>query len=93
MAGKKSSGTMPMGHSPFGRESLEGPKVHHDFHGTDASRPAKGSKNAVPIGHWEKMYSTNEPSRNMYATQGSDFAPKRSDMRKTTYEKVNKEDH
>lgn len=58
-----------------------------------SGKKSSGSKNAVTNVHWEKMYSTNEPSRNMYATQCSDFAPKRSDMRKTTYEKVNKEDH
>jgi hypothetical protein len=43
--------------------------------------------------HWEIRYNTNEPSENMKATEGSDFAPKRSSERKTVYVKVNKEDH
>lgn len=47
----------------------------------------------LPQDHWEKMYSTNDPSKNMKAIEGADFAPKRSDMRKTTYVKVNREDH
>jgi len=67
-------------------------KHHHD-HGINASVPAKGNKRAIPDEHWEKHYSPNDPSRNMYATQGADFAPKQSDKRKTTYVKVNKEDH
>jgi len=43
--------------------------------------------------HWEQHYNTCEPSKNMEATQGSDFAPKKSSDRKTTYVKINKEDH
>jgi hypothetical protein len=93
MAGKKSSGTMPWGDSPMSKIKLEGPKKHHDFHGNDASRPMKGNGPAVPEKHWEKHYSLNEPSRNMYVTEGADFAPKKSDMRKTTHLKVNDTDH
>jgi len=48
---------------------------------------------AVPATHWERRYSTTEPSKNMEDTQGSDFAPKRPSERKTTYVKVNREDH
>lgn len=72
---------------------LEGPKVHHDDHGKDASRPHGGSGKAVPSKHWEMHYDLCSPSKNMKATHGADFAPKRSDERKTTYIKVNKEDH
>jgi hypothetical protein len=43
--------------------------------------------------HWEIRYSTNQPSKNMEYTQGSDWAPKCPSDRKTTYVKVNKEDH
>lgn len=70
---------------------LEGPHKHHDAHGKDASYPAKGKP--TPTGHWEKHYSLSRPSENMYATEGADFSPKRSDDRKTTYKKVNREDH
>lgn len=72
---------------------LEGPKKHHDNHGPNASVPAKGNIRAIPGQHWEKHYDLNAPSKNMYATEGSDFSPKRSDERKTTYLKVNREDH
>ena len=70
---------------------LEGPKRHHDNHGSTASVPGKGSP--VPKEHWERRYSTNEPSKNMKATEGSDFAPKCAKDRKTTYVKVNETDH
>ncbi len=72
---------------------LEGPKKHHDNHGSDASKPMKGSKQAIPEGHWEKHYDLCGASKNMKLTEGADFAPKRSDERKTTYIKVNREDH
>lgn len=90
MAGRKSPGQNPMGHSPFGHEKLEGPKKHHDDHGKHASVPSGGH---IPNKHWEMGYSPSCPSRNMMLTEGADFAPKQSDMRKTTYVKVNKEDH
>jgi hypothetical protein len=64
-------GTSQLGHSPFGKEKLEGPKKHHDDHGPYDSGP----------------------SENMKVVKGSDFNPKCSDERKTTYIKVNKEDH
>lgn len=75
----------------FKNPHLEGPKKHHDKHGIDASVPGKGCP--IPKEHWEVHYNTNEPSHNMYYTEGSDFNPKRSSERKTTYTKVNKEDH
>lgn len=62
----------------------------HNKHGMDASVPGKR-----PIGneHWEHHYSLTKPSKNMVATQGSDFEPKCADERKTTHLKVNKTDH
>ncbi len=72
---------------------LEGPKVHHNYHGKDASVPAKGNKRAIPNEHWERSYDPCYPSRNMEITKGADFAPKISSERKTTYVKVNKDDH
>lgn len=68
-------------------------KKHHDNHGINASVPHKGDGPAVPNEWWEKRYSLWEPSRNMVLTEGADFNPKQSDMRKTTHLKVNKEDH
>ena len=48
---------------------------------------------AVPNEQWERHYDVSKPSKNMEDTQGSDFAPKRPSERKTTYVKVNREDH
>jgi hypothetical protein len=48
---------------------------------------------AVPNKPWEIIYNTSRPSKNMEDTQGSDFAPKCPSDRKTTYVKVNREDH
>lgn len=93
MASRKSPGLDPLGHSPFSKVKLEGPKKHHDDHGHNASVPAKRDARAIPGEHWERHYSLNEPSKNMYDTQGSDFAPKNPSDRKTTYLKVNREDH
>ena len=53
----------------------------------------KSRAKAIPSDHWEIHYSTSKPSNNMEATEGSDFAPKCPSDRKTTYTKVNKEDH
>jgi len=39
------------------------------------------------------MYDATDASKNMYLTEGSDFAPKCPTDRKTTYIKVNREDH
>lgn len=93
MASSKSPGKDPLGHGPFSKVKLEGPKKHHDDHGKDASRPMKGDGRAIPREQWEMQYDLCAPSRNMYLTEGADFAPKRSDERKTTYLKVNREDH
>ena len=89
----KNPGTSQLGHSPFSKNKLEGPKVHHDDHGSSDSVPAKGSKRAIPGGHWERLYDATDPSKNMIDVEGGDFNPKCSDARKTTYIKVNKEDH
>ncbi len=93
MASKKGPGMEPLGHSPFSKVKLEGPKKHHDDHGSNASVPAKGNARAIPGEHWERPYDLCAPSKNMYLTEGADFAPKKSDERKTTYLKVNREDH
>lgn len=53
----------------------------------------ESKQKAIPNAHWEFRYSTNDPSKNMQDTQGSDFAPKRGKDRKTTYVKVNETDH
>lgn len=86
-------GTSQLGHNPFGKEKLEGPKKHHDDHGPYDSVPEKGSMRAIPGQHWEKLYDATGPSENMKVVKASDFNPKCSDERKTTYIKVNKEDH
>ena len=93
MSSSKSPGKSPLGHHPFSDVKLEGPKKHHDDHGKDASRPMKGNNRAIPNEHWEKGYDLCGASENMKLTGGADFAPKRSDERKTTYIKVNREDH
>lgn len=66
---------------------------HHPSHGMDASVPKKGSGQVAPSGHWEHRYSLCKPSENMKLVEGSDFNAKRSSERKTTYLKVNAEDH
>lgn len=48
---------------------------------------------AVPDKHWEMHYSLSKPSRNMELTEGADFVAKNPTNRKTTYLKINSEDH
>lgn len=93
MKHKMNPGINPMGREPMKKDKLEGPKKKHDDHGSTASKPMKGSGNAVPGEHWERHYDLCGASRNMELTEGADFAPKKSDERKTTYIKVNREDH
>jgi hypothetical protein len=93
MASRKSPGFNPLGHKPFDKVKLEGPKTHHDDHGPNASVPAKGSARAIPNEHWERSYNLCAPSRNMELTSGSDFVAKNPSDRKTTHLKVNREDH
>ncbi len=69
---------------------LEGPNKHHANHGMNASVPGK---HPISQEHWEHRYSLCEPSRNMKATEGADFVAKSPSSRKTTYVKVNREDH
>ena len=92
-AGSNKPGQSQLGHKPMSKVKLEGPKVHHDDHGPKASRPMKGNGPAVPNQHWERLYDATGPSENMKLVEGGDFNPKCSDMRKTTYIKVNREDH
>ena len=56
-------------------------------------KPKKEQGRAVPNQHWERHYDVSKPSKNMEYTEGSDFNPKCPSDRKTTYVKVNKEDH
>lgn len=93
MAGRKSPGLAPLGHSPGSKVNLEGPKVHHDNHGSKDSVPGKGSKSAIHGEAWERHYDATGASKNMHAVEGADFVPKCSSERKTTYIKVNREDH
>jgi len=93
MASRKSPGLDPLGHNPFSKVKLEGPKVHHDDHGPNASVSGKGNTRAIPGQHWEKHYSLSQPSKNMVDTSGSDFCAKNPSDRKTTHLKVNREDH
>ena len=93
MAKRSSPGMNPMGHGPFDKEKLEGPKKHHDNHGMHASVPGKGNKQAVPSEHWEIGYNQWAPSANMVLTEGDDFVARPQSSRKTTHLMVNKEDH
>lgn len=93
MASRKNPGLAPLGNSPFGKEKLEGPKKHHDNHGSKDSVPAKGNKRAIPNEHWERRYDATDASENMKLVHGSEFNPKNPSNRKTTHIKVNKEDH
>jgi hypothetical protein len=93
MASKKSAGVAPLGHEPFSKVKLEGPRRHHDYHGDKASVPGKGEGMAVPNKHYEIHYNMHKPSENMVLTEGADFVPKCPQDRKTTHLKVNKTDH
>lgn len=88
----KSAGKAPLGHSPFGKEKLEGPKVHHDDHGSKDSVPGKGKGIAVPADHWEKRYSMNDV-HDKKGLAGSDWNAKVANTRTCTHTKVNREDH
>lgn len=90
---KQSAGLAPLGHQPMSKVKLEGPKRKHDNHGKDDSVPGKGYGCAVPQEHWERKYDATDASKNMHYVEGDDFNPKCSQDRKTTYIKVNREDH
>lgn len=81
----------PLGNKPMSKVKLEGPKVHHDDHGRDASYPARGK--TAPSNHWEKQYDPGAPSGSMIGMCGADFNAKRGRDRKTTHLKVNEVDH
>lgn len=89
----KGPGTDPLGHPPFSKVKLEGPKKHHDYHGMDASVPGKGDKKAVPGQHWERLYNATDASDYMKSVQGDAFNPQCAKDRKTTHIKVNETDH
>lgn len=91
MAGKN-PGQDPLGHPPFSKVKLEGPKKHHDYHGDSASVPAKGDARAIPGEHWEKRYSSNFV-HDEKGLAGSDWNPKLAKNRTCTHTKVNDEDH
>ena len=91
MAGKHAGGMAPLGNPPMSKVKLEGPKKHHDNHGSKDSVPGKGY--SVPGEHWERKYDATDASKNMKLVEGADFNPKCADERKTTYIKVNKQDH
>jgi hypothetical protein len=90
MAGRKGAGTAPLGHSPFSKVKLEGPKKEHDFHGKDDSVP---NKKVLGKEHWEHHYDATGASKNMHLVEGADFNPKCAYERKTTHIKVNECDH
>lgn len=92
MSHKKSqgAGVRPLGHSPFSKVKLEGPKKHHDFHGMTDSVP---DGKHIPQEHWERSYDATDASRNMHIIEGDAFNPKCPKDRKTTYIKVNETDH
>lgn len=90
MGSRKIPGIDPLGHPPFSDVSLEGPKVHHDDHGPNASVPAKGSARAIPGEHWEMQYNPTPEGENTHAGA---FLPKRSKMRPQPYDKINECDH
>lgn len=84
------AGVNPLGHSPFGHEKLEGPKRHHDFHGSDDSVPGKGKGMSVPPQHWEKQYKDSPYQK---ITPASAFLPHCAKDRPTPHLKVNECDH
>jgi hypothetical protein len=90
MAIKKGPGVRPLGYGPAGKEKLEGPKVHHDYHGMTDSVPGKGKGMAVPSGHWEKQYNPL-PHGNDHG--GKAFDPRIASDRPCTHNKVNMDDH
>ena len=90
MARKLNPGQAPLGHSPGSKVKLEGPKMHHDFHGNDASVPAKGNKRAIPGEHWEMQYTKNGTTGNKVMDLYNPICAK---DRPTAHKKVNTSDH
>ncbi len=92
MAHRSKPGMAPLGHSPMGKESLEGPKKKHDDHGKDASRPEMSNKRAIPNGHWEMQYDPRV-KKGGETTGGACWNPMKATKRTTMYIKVNENDH
>lgn len=90
MSSKKEPGVRPLGYGPAGKEKLEGPKVHHDYHGMTASVPAKGKGKAVPGEHWQKHYNPHPAGDNRGIKA---FDPRVASDRPCTHNKVNESDH
>ena len=90
MGSRKSPGLDPLGHAPFSNVKLEGPKVHHDDHGPNASVPGKGSARAISGEAWEMHYN---PSPEGSSTPAGAFLPKRSKIRPQPHSKINECDH
>jgi hypothetical protein len=84
------AGINPLGHEPMSKVKLEGPKVRHDNHGADASKPMTGDGRAVPNGPWEMKYN---PGPAGSATPAGAFLPKRAKDRPTPHSKINECDH
>jgi hypothetical protein len=87
---KKSPGLASLGWGPGGKENLEGPKMHHDNHGPDASVPGKGNKPVNCCEAWEQHYKYDPTAGN---TPAGAFLPKRSKDRPQPHTKVNECDH
>ena len=86
----KGPGVRPLGWGPFAKEKLEGPKVHHDFHGLDASRPCYDDARAIPGQHWEMQYDPLPAGSDI---GGKAFDPRVASDRPCTHNKVNMDDH
>lgn len=70
---------------------LEGPKKHHNKHGTMASQPHGGDGPTVPNEPWERHYDvTQKVETNNHQNA---FLPKRASIRPQPYVKVNECDH
>jgi hypothetical protein len=90
MASRKPPGIDPMGHPPFAKVKLEGPKKHHDDHGPNASVPAKGDARAIPGEHWEMQYTKTGTTGNKVMDLYNPICAK---DRPTAHKKVNETDH
>lgn len=92
MAKRLGPGETALGRKPLVKDKLEGPKVHHDYHGKTDSVPAKGSARAIPGDHWERPYSVIV-KKDSKTIAGKEFNPMLARDRPCTHSKVNQEDH
>lgn len=74
-------------------KKLEGPKRHHDPHGSHASVPGKGNKNPLPSRPYEMHYDVNAASGALKRNEGNSFNPISGANRESTQKRVNREDH